>query len=863
MSVHRPWSVPTLLLMLLVASGLATAPSHAVTAEWLTVSGTLSSPTGALASAWVAAYDDQGQRVGRDEDVEPDGQYEVSFRPSEESETYHLEFSGYTAAADPTVENGFTVFETLEVAGDRTLDVTVDAVPFEVRLEDENGADVEGDVQLSCYEEGEGIGSTEDGPVRTKYRSLVHHARGTGVVSLYVLAPPVPSYGCRLLVVPVDGSKKFDRFGLAVGDPMSRTYTVPDPVTLSGTVGTDDGPATTTHVVATDAQGFEVAEFYDDSSDGTYALRLAPGTYDLRLRGQTANEDYTVVRRGVAVDTEPTVVDALVDTAPVDVHLVRTEGDVAAEPVEVSCARGGGAGVDFVSITSTRTGTGVVTPLGLVSTGESPETCYVPSTIGGGPSGLEPPEFTVDADGAELTLELPSRRLLLGAPDADGVPGDTESQAPNNGDGNDDGVPDAQQAHVTSLPANGAPADGTAEYVTVEAPEGVALTDVATFDPADAATPPPTGTTLPRGLVSFVLAGVPNGSDQTVSLFMGSTEGINGYAKYDVAADAWTVLPADRVTILPDRVVVRLTDGGEGDDDGIENGEISDPGGMAILPLASDTTPPVVTGTPTTSPNGAGWYRGDVVVDWSATDEGSGVATQPEDTVVATEGSAVTAVSPEVCDQAPSPNCATGTVTGLRIDRTAPTVSLDGVEDGATYLLGAVPEATCTASDDLSGLAAPCRTGRWGGNRNGVGAFTHAATAVDEAGNRQVTRVRYRVVYRVDGFLAPLNNPPAATSVFRRGATVPVGIVLTRADGRVVAPVTRPAWVTPVRGSATTLPVNESAGWGRGSTGSTLSWRNGRWAYDWSTRGLPRGYLYRIGVRLDDGTTRQLTVGLR
>ena len=48
-------------------------------------------------------------------------------------------------------------------------------------------------------------------------------------------------------------------------------------------------------------------------------------------------------------------------------------------------------------------------------------------------------------------------------------------------------------------------------------------------------------------------------------------------------------------------------------------------------------------------------------------------------------------------------------------------------------------------------------------------------------------------------------------------------------------------------------PVNETAGSGPGSSGSTFTWRPGRWQYDWSTRGVAAGYVYQIGVRLDDG----------
>ena len=47
------------------------------------------------------------------------------------------------------------------------------------------------------------------------------------------------------------------------------------------------------------------------------------------------------------------------------------------------------------------------------------------------------------------------------------------------------------------------------------------------------------------------------------------------------------------------------------------------------------------------------------------------------------------------------------TVGGIDIDTVAPSVSIGGVKDGATYVVGAVPTATVTATDATSGLAAP------------------------------------------------------------------------------------------------------------------------------------------------------------
>ena len=92
---------------------------------------------------------------------------------------------------------------------------------------------------------------------------------------------------------------------------------------------------------------------------------------------------------------------------------------------------------------------------------------------------------------------------------------------------------------------------------------------------------------------------------------------------------------------------------------------------------------------------------------------------------------------------------------------------------------------------------------------------------------------------------------------------MPVAFSLKKANGKVAIPPSKPVWVSPVKGAKTTAPVNESMSNGAGTSGSAFVLRNSRWEYNWSTKGLASGYLYRIGVRLDDGTTHYLSVGVR
>lgn len=113
-------------------------------------------------------------------------------------------------------------------------------------------------------------------------------------------------------------------------------------------------------------------------------------------------------------------------------------------------------------------------------------------------------------------------------------------------------------------------------------------------------------------------------------------------------------------------------------------------------------------------------------------------------------------------------------------DSTPPTVSVTGVVDGATYVLGNVPIAGCTTTDDSSGVATDASLSATGGTSNGVGAFMVTCSgAVDNAGNEAPpVSIGYTVVYDgVSGILEPIN--PDNTSIFSRGKAIPVKLRLT------------------------------------------------------------------------------------
>jgi hypothetical protein len=118
--------------------------------------------------------------------------------------------------------------------------------------------------------------------------------------------------------------------------------------------------------------------------------------------------------------------------------------------------------------------------------------------------------------------------------DGDGVDAASEEGAPNDGDGNHDGMPDSQQTNVASLPAVG---DSPGDYITIVAPASSSLANVtAGADPADA----PFGISFPVGFVTFTVQSISPGASITVALFLPSGTDFNNYYKFGPTADNTT-----------------------------------------------------------------------------------------------------------------------------------------------------------------------------------------------------------------------------------------------------------------------------------------------------------------------------------
>ena len=170
---------------------------------------------------------------------------------------------------------------------------------------------------------------------------------------------------------------------------------------------------------------------------------------------------------------------------------------------------------------------------------------------------------------------------------------------------------------------------------------------------------------------------------------------------------------------------------------------------------SNDGTPPVTSATGA----GSGWSKTDVSVTLSATDCGSGTGeihytldTNPE---VVIQGSSVSlnitaegihSLTYFSVDAAGNREAAN--VLSVRIDKTAPIITLMSPADGATYFINQSVAADFVATDPVSGLASLISSGVNGSPiaTSTLGTRIFSVTAVDQAGNSASVTHTYSVI---------------------------------------------------------------------------------------------------------------------
>jgi hypothetical protein len=194
------------------------------------------------------------------------------------------------------------------------------------------------------------------------------------------------------------------------------------------------------------------------------------------------------------------------------------------------------------------------------------------------------------------------------------------------------------------------------------------------------------------------------------------------------------------------------------------------------------------------------------------------------------------------------------------VDTTAPVVFLNGVTNGATYTLGAVPAASCSATDSATGVAVQASLTITGGTANGVGHFTATCSgAKDGAGNIAAPiSASYDVDYLFNGFFSPVST----NKTFKLGSTVPLKWTLQNAQQTFISSLSS---ITAVQVAAdpSCSPDGEGIPFDAGSAGNSgLQFQDNTFQFNWKTTGLAAG-CYAAMVSLDDGTRQTVFVTLR
>ena len=165
---------------------------------------------------------------------------------------------------------------------------------------------------------------------------------------------------------------------------------------------------------------------------------------------------------------------------------------------------------------------------------------------------------------------------------------------------------------------------------------------------------------------------------------------------------------------------------------------------LTITVVSLDTTDPTISGQRTPAANGYGWNNTDVVVSFTCNDNagGSGVDTVTAPVTLSANGAGQSVVG--TCTDKAG-NSASTTVSGINIDKTAPTITYSG--NAGTYTVDQQVVITCTPGDSLSGIASStCANVNAAASSFGLGAHTLSATVTDKAGNTGAGSTSFTVV---------------------------------------------------------------------------------------------------------------------
>lgn len=162
-------------------------------------------------------------------------------------------------------------------------------------------------------------------------------------------------------------------------------------------------------------------------------------------------------------------------------------------------------------------------------------------------------------------------------------------------------------------------------------------------------------------------------------------------------------------------------------------GNVSAPSNVVTVNI--DKTAPSISAAATTPPNAAGWYNGDVTIQFTCTDAGSGIplGACPADQTLNSEGAAVASTSQTVVDVAGNVSALSNVVV-VGIDKTLPVLVLPAdISAIGTSSAGAAVTYTVSATDDAGPATVLCIPAS--GSLFAPGTTHVTCTATDNAGN--------------------------------------------------------------------------------------------------------------------------------
>lgn len=293
----------------------------------------------------------------------------------------------------------------------------------------------------------------------------------------------------------------------------------------------------------------------------------------------------------------------------------------------------------------------------------------------------------------------------------------------------------------------------------------------------------------------------------------------------------------------------------EGEAVTIHSGPVSDAvgntnEGISSQPFKIDLTAPYnVSGGPDRGPDHNGWYNKPVTIVFTGQDDVSGIDSCTEVTYGGPDGAGVTVDGSctDVAGHTSDPVASSA----FNYDATAPTdiTFIGDLIDGMEYYWGDTPpEPTCTATDNVSGLASCEVTGY----STAVGEHTLTATATDNAGNTATATITYTVkAWTLSGFFKPVDMDKYNT--VKGGSTVPLKFQVFKGTTEVTSPAAIASITATAYQCEAGVPTSEVEEWATTTGATDLRYTGGQFMYNWKTPKAP-GACYKVTVTTQDGS---------